>query len=401
MYTRVQNTSIITAILPEAYIERTLDALKDIGQDVIRWHARGTLQDKRWFRKFIPGISPEKGVIRVLVTNQEVDQVMQVILEQGNLHQQGTGAVYCIPCNELYIGGHFHSSCTDKESAEESGNSSLKENLDVIYCLVAKNQSEPVANAAINAGAHGPIVHYCEGRGLRDRLGWLRITKQVEKEVLTVIVDNANANNIFDAMANAGKLDLPGRGYMYQMPVDKGLFNLPSHFDANRHAANMQQVIGAIDHLMGHQHWRDQTVFEVGGTGKSAGLGFLKKFRSKTVQQQQTCLTAIVDREHAEQIMDMMLDSGAPGLNVNYCQYITADNECIHEGVNLVSEYGVISCIIADHKAHEILQQVKSQTEALEIEDLCLFLQPVTKVMTYFQPAADEKAADQSTHALV
>lgn len=52
-------------------------------------------------------------------------------------------------------------------------------------------------------------------------------------------------------MANTGDFDLPGRGFMCQMPVNKGLFNLPSHFDAHKHNANMQQVIGAIDHLMG------------------------------------------------------------------------------------------------------------------------------------------------------
>jgi len=61
-------------------------------------------------------------------------------------------------------------------------------------------------------------------------------------------VENADAENIFNAMANAGKLDQPGRGYMYQMPANKSLFNLPSHFDSNRHQANMKQIISAIDH---------------------------------------------------------------------------------------------------------------------------------------------------------
>jgi len=111
MYTRHINTSIITAILPEAYTEQTLYSLKQAKHDTIRWHARGTtLQDKHWYRKLFPAISPEKSVIWVLVPNDEVDQVMQIILEQGNLHRQGLGAVYSIPCDELHIGGHFHSS---------------------------------------------------------------------------------------------------------------------------------------------------------------------------------------------------------------------------------------------------------------------------------------------------
>lgn len=391
MYTQQINASTITAILPEIYIEQTLAALLDAGHNIVRWHARGTLKDNRWFRRLFPAISPEKGVIRILVPNSEIDQAMQIIVEKGNLHRQGTGAVFSIPCQEVHIGGHFHSSCHAPDNVDLPANSVMKENLDVIQCIVEKDQTEQIANAAIAAGAHGPIVHYCEGRGLRDRLGWLRITKQSEKEVLTVIVENADAENVFNAMANAGDLDLPGRGFMYQMPVNKGLFNLPSHFDAHRYNANMQQVIGAIDHLMGHDDWRDQAVFEIRGHAKTAGLGFLKKSRQQRSLENQLCLTAMVDREHAEQLMDIMLDSGAPGLNSSYCQRITTDTETINQNVNLVSEYGIVNCIVSDKKAHDILAQVKMQAENAGIENLCLYLQPVPKVMTYIHHPQEEK----------
>ncbi len=391
MYTRVTNTSIVTAILPEAYINRTLEALKQASYDVIHWGARGTLLDNRWFRKLVPVINPEKGVIRILLPNNEVDQAMHIILAQAHLDRQGTGAVYCTPCEELYIGGHFHSNCSAKELTESTAPWILKENLDIIHCIVAKDASEQIASAAIEMGAHGPIVHYSEGRGLRDRLGWLRITKQAEKEVLTVIVDSSEAEDMFAVMAHAGNLDLPGRGFMYQMPISKGLYNLPSHFDAHHHAANMQQIISAIDHLMGHEHWRDQTVFDLDGSGKSAGLDFIKKHPKKIILEQQVCLTAMVDREHADQIMDIMLDSGAPGLNTSYCQYVTSDNRAIHKGVKLIPEYGIIDCIVPDDKAHAILDSVKLQTEKLGIEDLCLYLQPIPKTITYIHEPRPEK----------
>jgi hypothetical protein len=178
---------------------------------------------------------------------------------------------------------------------------------------------------------------------------------------------------------------------MYQMPVNKGLFNLPSHFDAHRHNANMQQVIGAIDHLMGHDDWRDQSVFEIGGSGKTAGLGFLKKARQQRVLEEQVSLTAMVDRDHAEQLMDMMLDNGAPGLNTSYCQRITTDTESIHDNVNLVHEYGILSCIVDNDTAHDILAQVKIQAEQAGIENLCLYLQPIPKVITYIHHPQVEK----------
>lgn len=400
MYTQQKNTSSITAILPERFIQRTLETLREAEYDVMHWNARGSLQDKRWISNFFPPISPEKGILRIIVPNDHVERVMETIIEKGHLHQQGTGAVYSTPCDELHIGGTFHSNCIASSTKENESTGSLKENLDVIQCIVSKDLTERVANAAINAGSHGPIVSYSEGRGLRDRLGWLRITKQDEKEVLTVIVDNADANTIFEAMGNAGKFDLPGRGFMYQMPVDKGLFNLPSQFDAQKHTANMQQIIGALDQLMGHENWRDQSVFSVGGTGKTAGLGFLKKEREQTSLNQQVCLTAIASREHTELVMDMMLDAGAPGVSTKYCQYLTPENECLQEGVHLVQEYGNISCIVSDNLAHTVLAQVKLKTEQLGIEDLCLYLQPVPRVMTYIHHPQPEQRRNANERAL-
>ena len=117
----------------------------------------------------------------------------------------------------------------------------------------------------------------------------------------------------------------------------------------------------------------------------------MKKGRAQRTLENQTCFTAMVDRDHAEQLMDMMLDSGAPGLNVSYCQRITADTASLHDNVNLVHEYGIVNCIIDDAKAHEILSQVKMLAEQAGIENLCLFLQPIPKVMTYIHYPQEEK----------
>ena len=385
MYTRHEHISVITAILPTHCVPNVTSALQISGHDIISWHARGTLQDNRWYRRFFPTISPEKEVFRLVVLNSQVDNVIRIIVEQGKLDRNGMGAVYSIPCQEMHVGGHFHSSwvAMAEKSQETTSTSNLKERLTLIQCIVEAEISDQISSAAITAGAHGPIIHYSEGRGLRDRLGWLRITKQAEKEVMTVVVDNADADNVFKAMAIAGKLHLPGRGFMYQMPVEKGLFNLPSQFDANQYEANMQQIISAIDHLMGDNHWRDQTVFAVSGTGKTAGLQFVKNGLQRNFKNEQVCLTAVTSRAHSEQIMDMMLDAGAPGLNVSYGQFRSSEHWSIHQGVNLVDEYCMVDSVIDNYFAHEIMTAVKYQTEQEEIEDLCLYLQAVPQVFTY------------------
>ncbi|NKB33026.1 MAG: hypothetical protein GKR91_08015 [Pseudomonadales bacterium] len=403
MYTRYEYISEVTAILPTRYMPNVTAALINRSYDILSWHARGTLQDNRWYRRFLPSISPGKEVLRLLVPNTRLDGVMQTIVEQGKLDRIGMGAVYSVPCTEMHIGGHFHSSWSAmaKEAQESTVNTNLKDRLSVIQCIVQSEHSEQISRAAINAGAHGPIVHYSEGRGLRDRLGWLRITKQAEKEVLTVVVDNADADNVFKAMAIEGKLHLPGRGFMYKMPVEKGLFNLPSQFDAHQYDANMQQIISAIDHLMGDNHWRDQTVFEVSGTGKTAGLGFVQKGMQANFKNEQVCLSAVTSREHSEQIMDMMLDAGSPGLNINYAQFRSMSDSHLHEGVNLINEYCLLDSIIDDDSAHAIMSSVKQQTEQEGIEDLCLYLQPVPQVVTYLHHPQPERrrAAEERVEA--
>ena len=153
-----------------------------------------------------------KTMVPLLAPTDEVPHLVSTIVERARLHQQATGAVFSTPCDHAYFGSEFNvwPSRDDTPAAKSAHN--LTENLNIIYCTVGHKLSDRVSKAAISAGAHGPIVYYGEGRGLRDRLGWLRITKEHEQEVLMVIADESDADQVFDAMAKAGELHLPGRG---------------------------------------------------------------------------------------------------------------------------------------------------------------------------------------------
>jgi len=390
MFTEYPQSSLITAIAPETCVHETIASLNEAGHDVMNWSARGSLKDTRWYRKLLPAFCPEKGVLRIIVDNREVDSIMQTIVQCARLDRKATGAVFASPLQSLSIGGLFHTSC---KPCNEQGisQSSAVENLDVIYCIVEKNKADGIARAAINAGAHGPVVHYGEGRGLRDRLGWLRITKQQEKEVLTVITEKHRADKLFDAMATAGQIDKPGGGFMYQLPIEKGLYNLPSYYEGNRGRADMQQVISAIDHLMGHEDWRDRSMFARNNATRSAGLSFLEPSASTWANEQQICVTAIVDREHEEQLSSMMLNAGALGVSVNYSQLHTADDKSLHNDVKLVNEYGILRTVVSEEIANSVMAQLKLHASDAGIEDACLFSQSVSRVLTYRHYPRPEK----------
>ena len=388
MYQAYPDASTITAIVPESCVQATLEALNQMGHDVMNWSARGSLKDTRWYRRFLPAFSPEKGLLRVIACNSDVDSIIQLIVETARLDRNATGAVFAQPADQLTIGGLFHTTC--KLVKPSTAQPLLKESLELIQCAVDINTTEPIARAAIDAGSHGPVINYGEGIGLRDRLGWLRITKQREKEVMSVITDRAKANQVFNAMAAAGNIDQPGNGFIYQMPIEKGLFNLPSFYSGNQQTVDMQQVISAIDQLLGHQDWRDSQSLNDGSTTQSTGINFLAQ-NSADEDQSRQCVTVIVDREHVEQLTDMALNAGAKGISLNYAQLHTADDKCLHKEVKLVNEYGIMRIVTSTEHASELLTTLASETQAAEIEDACLFSQPVNRMLTYIHKPRPER----------
>jgi len=398
MIESTQSYSTVTAVLPGSMVSRVMGKIEEQqGASALAWKGRGTALHDHWLKRYLPPISPAKSLLQMLVPEHDVERVVQTVAEQGNLHQQAIGAVFSTPCQQVYFGSDFRAWPSNVVPTSHTDASGLNDNLNLICCVVGHHQSDRVAKAAVNAGAHGPIVYYSEGRGLRDRLGWLRITKEVEKEVLMVIASDNDVEEVFDAMAKAGELHLPGRGFMYRLLVDKGLFNLPGRVSNHAYAANIQQIINAIDHLAGHTNWRDQSVFAVGGNGKGVGL------KNTTHQMQPNrphlCLSAIARRDDTQRLMDLMLDNGAPGLNLNYARYSSiVDGEMV-AGARINQDYGVIRCVIDAAQASSLCQKVTTQAPAAGLTDVCLMQFDVPQIATYVPGRKDYRQADQSENA--
>ena len=371
--------STVTAVMPRASSRAVIESVFEYsGASALMWSARGTLIQDHWRRRWLPAVSPARSMIQMLVPDAEVFAVVDSVVRNGKLDQQATGAVFSSPCEQTYLGSRFRAWPASEASSTEVAKVDLNSSLSAIYCIVGHSSSERVTRAAMDAGAHGPIVYYSEGRGLRDRLGWLRITKEAEKEVLMVIADEADAEEVFTAMAKAGRLHLPGRGFMYRMPISAGLYNLPSRVSHHHYDANMQQVINAIDHLAGHSHWRDQAVVDIGG-GKGAGIDAL--LDAGAVLEDQKALTAIVDRDHLQPLMDLLLSAGAPGLNVNHARF-AAPSQDTSEG-RVSREYSQVRCVTSAQVAEQIAAQIEARGEPEGLDDMCLLVQEVPRVMTY------------------
>ena len=391
-----KTASVVTAILPKSTSRTVLDGVvADSGYAALTWQARGTLLKDNWLQRFLPPISPAKSIVQMLVPDNATEALMQRIVDAANLHKQATGAVFSQSCDNVFVGLDSPALHSLADARGERASSDASADLSLIVCIVDKIHSDRISRAAVSAGAHGPIIHLCEGRGLRDRLGWLRITKQHEKDVLLVMTGKSDVDQVFQAMASAGDLHLPGRGFMYRMDIAEGLYNLPSLISNRHYAANVQQIINAIDHLTGHTHWRDGALRNV-GTGASA-VGLDGSAASFPLLDDHACLSAIVPHDKASDFIDILLDAGIKGVNFAYARYANEDIEARLGAAMISDDYAVMNAVCRHSVLAEIQKAVGSERIAEGLNDVLLFTNPVRQIASYvYRPGQVENRAAQA-----
>ena len=93
----------------------------------------------------------------------------------------------------------------------------------IITCIVstATKQANKMLLAAREFGAKGAIGYHARGFGARERLGRIGIAVETEKDVISVLVSDAQKDSVFEAMFRAGELDRPNAGFMYATKIEK------------------------------------------------------------------------------------------------------------------------------------------------------------------------------------
>ena len=89
----------------------------------------------------------------------------------------------------------------------------------LIACLIQRGKGDTIAKAAAAAGAGGATIFFARGTGHRERLGLLGLAIVPEKEVVLIVCEQDESRAIFDAVATAGKLDTPGMGIAFVIPI--------------------------------------------------------------------------------------------------------------------------------------------------------------------------------------
>ena len=97
----------------------------------------------------------------------------------------------------------------------------------LITCIVQRGLADVIIQAAREAGAQGVTVYFARGMGIRERLGILGVSVEVEKEIIEIVVSKDQVERVFERMYLAGNLDTPGMGIMYITPLEKAATFIP------------------------------------------------------------------------------------------------------------------------------------------------------------------------------
>jgi nitrogen regulatory protein PII len=92
----------------------------------------------------------------------------------------------------------------------------------LLTCVVQSGLSDVILKAARDVGAMtGAISHHARGIGVRERLGLLGIAVEAEKEVISLLVSSEQRDLVYDTLYRAADMDVPGRGFILMMPLEK------------------------------------------------------------------------------------------------------------------------------------------------------------------------------------
>ncbi len=371
--------AFVTAILPrQSAGVVTQEVLSSGAAHAMTMSARGTLMQQYWYESLLPAISPEQEILHFIVPGEEADRLMEQIVIVGKLQLYGAGAIFATPCDELLCAEDYPLWKAGVYGFEsKSFDIKFKPDLTALIHITDRGAAEPIARAAIKAGAQGATITYVRGYGLRDRLGLLRITKKHEKELITVVVDEFDLEAVFQAMAQAGRVEQPGRGFIYQLPASKGLTNLASVFQAKKHSVSIQQVVCAIDSLQGGTQWRANQLLVRDPRAREFAAS------NRGISRDLTLLNVVSQRKDSETLLKLFLEQGVSGASISNWRFADASSVQTQGGLRINREFGCVMLVTPSQKVTHLLDVYRDTVASSDMKSTCCFTHRVPIVKTF------------------
>ena len=303
----------VTCTIYNPVTDKVLDTLKAL--DVQEYHLQpsravvlkrrtgflgigaGIVQEEEPADKFIFFVSPE-----------DAKAAVQALVSAGDLHVPGHGsAVY--EEVEICRGSAWHEHPLTPVPGTE--NVVTEENLASLNCTVQRSQGDRLVKAVLGLGIPMPHVTTGEGTGIREKLGVIRITVPAVKDIIHAVASDHEATDIIGSLVDTARLDrFPG--FIYASPIAGGVIN-NMVIRGQRHSASIEQLIGAVDKLMGSPDWRKRSLGDDDSTKRH-------KYLYNMVSLTLTC-----NEGRAGDLVRAALAAGAGGSTISKVRYAHMD----------------------------------------------------------------------------
>ena len=187
-----------------------------------------------------------------------------------------------------------------------------EENLASLTCTVQRGRGDRVVKAVLGLGVPMPQVTTGEGTGQREKLGLIRVAIQAGKDVVHAVAPEHEATEILGSLVETARLDAVASGFIYESPIAGGVIN-NMVIRGQRHSASIEQLIGAVDKLMGSTGWRQRSL---GGDDTNRKHKYLHDLVS---------LTLICNEGRASDLVQAALAAGAGGATISKSSHARLD----------------------------------------------------------------------------
>ncbi len=306
--------ALVTCTIYNPVTDKVLDTLKAL--DVQEYHLQPSravvLKRRTGFLGIGAGIVMEEepaDKLMFFVPLADAKIAVQALVAAGSLNIPGHGsAVY----EEVEI-------CRGSTWEEHSltpvpGTESIvtEENLASLTCTVQRGRGDRIVKAVLGLGVPMPHVTTGEGTGLREKLGLIRVAVPAGKDVVHAVASEHEATDILGSLVDTARLDRFGSGFIYESPIAGGVVN-NMVIRGQRHSASIEQLIGAVDKLMGSTDWRKRSL---GGDDPTKRHKYLFDLVS---------LTLICNEGRASDLVRAALAAGAGGATISKARHAHMD----------------------------------------------------------------------------
>lgn len=90
---------------------------------------------------------------------------------------------------------------------------------EAVFVVVERGKADHIVDEAKKAGAVGATIFYGRGTGEKEFKKFFNLNVESSKEIIFILIDQEKKELIINALVTAGKLDEPGTGILFTVPV--------------------------------------------------------------------------------------------------------------------------------------------------------------------------------------